>query len=311
MITGWQGQTAPLTRIQFMKLCAAAIALPWSRAIAAEPMTMRPIPSTGEKLPVVGIGTYRTFDVGGNIAAREPLGEVLRLLFEAGGSVIDSSPMYGSAETVTGDVLEAIGMRANAFVATKVWTDGRQRGITQMRESLRRLRTDRIDLMQVHNLVDWRTQMATMRAWKDAGTFRYLGITHYTPGAFERLMDVMDREPLDFVQLPYSIVVREAEDRILSFAAEKGVGVIVNRPYEGGELFRKVRGRPVPDWAAAFDCASWGQFFLKYLLGHPAVTCVIPGTGKVTHLLDNVAAGRGRLPDAKERSRMVALVESL
>ena len=306
---------AALTRAQFLRLCAAtpAACLPTWRegAMAAEPMITRPIPSSGEALPVVGVGTYRTFDVGGNEAAREPLKDVLRALFDAGGSVIDSSPMYGSAESVAGDVLAGIGMRSRAFVATKVWVEGRRRGIAQMRESMRRLRTDTIDLMQVHNLVDWRTQLSTIRAWKEEGTIRYSGITHYTPGAFDRLAAVIEAEPVDFVQLPYSIVVRDAEDGLLSLAAEKGVAVIVNRPYEGGDLFRKVRNRPLPGWAAEFDCASWGQFFLKYLLGHPAVTCVIPGTGKVRHMLDNVAAGKGRLPEAKARARMAALVDDL
>lgn len=310
-----RGEGARMSRGRFLRLCAAAAAAGLAprldSAMAAEPMRARPIPSSGEALPVVGVGTYRTFDVGSSDAAQEPLREVLRLLFEAGGSVIDSSPMYGSAESVAGDVLAALGMREKAFIATKVWTEGRRQGIAQMRESMRRLRSGTIDLMQVHNLVDWRTQLATIRAWKEEGTVRYSGITHYTPGAFDRLAGVIESGPVDCVQLPYSIVVRDAEQRMLPLAADKGVAVIVNRPYEGGDLFRKTRGRPLPGWAAELDCASWGQFFLKYLLGHPAVTCVIPGTGKASHLLDNVAAGRGRLPDAALRARMVALVEEL
>lgn len=274
-------------------------------------MITRPIPSSGEALPAVGIGTYRAFDVGDGEAARAPLADCLQALVAAGGSVIDSSPMYGTAESVTGDALADIGLREKAFVATKVWTDGRRRGIAQMRESMRRLRTGTIDLMQVHNLVDWRTQLATIRAWKEEGTVRYSGITHYTPGAFDRLASVIRSEPVDFVQLPCSIVVRDAEEALLPFAADKGVAVIVNRPYEGGGLMRRVRDRPLPGWASELDCTSWGQLFLKYLLGHPAVTCVIPGTGSPAHLRDNLAAGRGRLPDAIQRARMVALVEDL
>lgn len=260
---------------------------------------------------MVGVGTYRTFDVGPNAASRDSVKEVLRRLFDAGGSIIDSSPMYGTAEAVAGDMLADLGMRDRAFIATKVWTEGRRRGIAQMQASMEKLRTEKIDLMQVHNLVDWRTQLKTMRGWQDEGKFRYLGITHYTPGAFGRLMEVMEREKLDFLQIPYSIIVREAEDRILSFAADKGVGVIVNRPFEGGGLFGKVRGRDLPEWAADFDCSSWAQFFLKYLLGHPAVTCVIPGTGKIDHLVDNVRAGFGGMPDEKTRVRMAALIDGL
>ena len=304
-----------LNRAEFLRLCGAGLAvaaggLPGT-GWADERMTTRKIPSSGEALPVVGVGTWQTFDVGDAAAERAPLADVLRLLFEAGGTVIDSSPMYGRAEGVVGDLLRDAGTRGKAFLATKVWTEGRRQGIDQMEDSLRLFRTDVIDLMQVHNLVDWRTQLSTINVWKERGKARYSGITHYTPGAFDRLESVISAEKIDFVQLPFSIGVREAEDRLLPLCAEKGVAVIVNRPYEGGGLFRKIRGRELPDWAAEFDCASWGQFFLKYILGHPAVTCVIPGTAKVRHLLDNVAAGSGRLPDAATRRRMVQLVEAL
>jgi diketogulonate reductase-like aldo/keto reductase len=298
-------------RRHMLQLSGAAALMPWQATGAVRKMSTRPIPSSGEPLPMVGVGTYRTFDVGSSGPLRASVKEVLRRLFEAGGSMIDSSPMYGTAEAVTGDMLAELGMRDKAFIATKVWTEGRRQGAAQMRASMEKLRTDKIDLMQVHNLVDWRTQFNTMRGWQDDGKFRYLGITHYTPGAFGRLMEVMAREKLDFLQIPYSIIVREAEDRILSFAADKGVGVIVNRPFEGGGLFGKVRGRDLPAWAAEFDCGSWAQFFLKYLLGHPAVTCVIPGTGKIDHLVDNVGAAYGRLPDGATRARMAALVDGL
>ncbi len=271
----------------------------------------RPIPSTGEALPVIGVGTYNTFDTGNVMTAREPLRQVLRDLFAAGGSMIDSSPMYGTAESVTGDVLADIGMRDKAFVATKVWIEGRDRGISQMRDSMKKLRVDVMDLMQVHNLVDWRTQLATVRAWKAEGLIRYDGITHYTPRAFRECERVIVAEKPQFVQIPYSIAVRDAEDRILDVCADSGAAVIVNRPVDGGNLFRAVRGKPLPDWAAEFDCTSWGQFFLKYLLGHPAVTVLIPGTADPAHMRDNIAAGGGRMPDAKARARMAALVDGL
>ena len=274
-------------------------------------MLTRLIPSTGEAMPAIGVGTYDTFDTGPDKAAREPLRQVLRELFAAGGAMIDSSPMYGSAEEVTGDLLADIGMREAAFVATKVWIEGRERGIAQMRASMAKLRCEAIDLMQVHNLVDWRTQLATVRAWKAEGLIRHDGITHYTPRAFRELERAIAAEKPQFVQLPYSIAVRDAEDRILDVCADNGAAVIVNRPVDGGGLFRAVRGRALPDWAAEFDCASWGQFFLKYLLGHPAVTCLIPGTSDPAHARDNVAAGRGRLPDAGMRARMAALVDGL
>ncbi len=274
-------------------------------------MTTRAIPSSGEALPVVGVGTWQTFDVGGGDGQRAPLRDLLEEMFAAGGTVVDSSPMYGRAEDVAGDLLAGLGLGDKAFIATKVWTEGREAGVTQMRRSMELFRGARIDLMQIHNLVDWRTHMDTLQGWKAAGDVRYHGVTHYTPGAFGELARVMQEAKPDFVQLPYSIGVRAAADRLLPLAAELGIAVLVNRPYEGGGLFRAVRGRALPGWAAEFDCASWGQFFLKYLLGHPAVTCVIPGTSKLRHLVDNVAAGRGRLPDSAERRRMVALMESL
>ena len=299
------------TRRRLLQLSIAAALIPWPAKGASRKMSTRPIPSSGEPLPMVGVGTYRTFDVGSSAPLRASVKEVLTRLFEAGGSVIDSSPMYGTAEAVAGDMLADLDMRDKAFIATKVWTEGRRQGLAQMHDSMAKLRTDKIDLMQIHNLVDWRTQLSSMRGLQAEGKFRYLGITHYTPGAFGQLMEVMEGEKLDFLQIPYSIMVREAEDRILSFAADKGVGIIVNRPFEGGGLFGKVRGRDLPAWAAEFDCGSWAQFFLKYLLGHPAVTCVIPGTGKIDHLVDNAGAGFGRMPDQKTRIRMASLVDGL
>ncbi len=303
---------AEISRAAFLRGALAAVSLAGAgRAMAADSMRTRPIPSSGEALPVVGLGTYQVFDVGASQAARAPLRDVLRVLFEAGGTVVDSSPMYGRAEGVAGDLLAELGKTGPAFIATKVWVEGRARGVGQMRESLGLFRAKTIDLMQIHNLVDWRTQSATLRDWKAAGAIRYTGITHYTPSAFGQLEAVIKSARPDFVQLPYSIAMRAAERRLLDAAAASDVAVLVNRPYEGGGLFAKTRGRSLPGWAAEFDCESWGQFFLKYLLGHPAVTCVIPGTAKPRHMADNVAAGRGRLPDAASRARMAVLVDEL
>ena len=275
------------------------------------PMLTRPIPKTGETLPVIGVGTWQGFDVGRRPAARKRLAEVLRRLFEAGGSVIDSSPMYGRADGVAGDLLAEMNAHHRAFLATKVWTSGRDAGIAEMEDSFRRFQTDRIDLMQVHNLVDWRTQLKTMRTWKEQGRFRYIGITHYTAAAHDDLADVLEAEDLDFVQMPYSIGDRAAERRLLPVAAARGVGVIPNRPLGGGGLFRAVRGEPLPGWAGEFGIESWAQFFLKFLLSHPAVTCVIPGTGDPDHMADALAAGTGPLPDAKTREEMARVVADL
>ena len=271
----------------------------------------RPIPASGEALPILGFGTWQSFDTGPAEQDRAPRREVLRLLFEAGGRVIDSSPMYGRAEAVVGDLLTQMKARDKAFLATKVWTTGEQAGIAQMQASSARLQSQTIDLMQIHNLVDWKTQLKTMRAWKEQGRFRYLGITHYTTGALDELADILGREPLDFVQMGYSIGVTEAERRLLPVARERGVAVIVNQPFESGTLFARVKGKPLPAFAAELDCSSWGQFFLKFILGHPAVTCVIPGTERPDHAADNIKAGIGRQPDQAERQRMRAAWQSI
>ena len=271
-------------------------------------MLTRPVPGSGEEIPVVGLGTWRAFDAGGARAQREPLRDVLREFVALGGRVIDSSPMYGAAESVVGDLAVELDLTGSLFVATKVWTTGREAGIAQMEESRRRMRAPRVDLMQVHNLVDWRTHLATLRAWKEAGRIRYLGITHYTSSAYDELERVLRSEPLDFVQVNYSLGEPEAERRILPLARERGIAVLVNRPFSGGGLFQRVRARALPPWAADLDCESWAQLFLKWILGHPAVTCVIPATGRAPHLVDNMAAGRGRLPDAEARARLATLV---
>ena len=298
----------PLSRRAVLRLMVAAAAAGPARAGAASAIRQSPIPSSGERIPTVGIGTWRTFDVGASAAERAPLKEVLRQFVGLGGRVVDSSPMYGAAESVVGDLATDLAITDKLFLATKVWTRGRDAGVSQMEQSLRRLRTRRIDLMQIHNLLDWRTHLRTLRDWKQAGRIRYLGVTHYTSSAYDELEEVLRGEALDFVQVNYSLGEREAERRILPLARDRQVAVLVNRPFSEGGLFQRVRGQTLPTWAAEFDCESWAQFFLKWILAHPAVTCVIPGTSRPQHLVDNMNAGLGKLPDAATRERMTALV---
>ena len=264
----------------------------------------RPIPRTGERLPVVGLGTWQTFDVGPNAPERTELTEVMRRFAAQGGRVVDSSPMYGKAERVVGDVTAGLGVREKLFLATKVWTSGRDAGIQQMENSFKLMRAGSMDLMQVHNLLDLDTHSRTLREWKAAGRIRYLGITHYHAGAHADLERLLRTREWDFAQFNYSLAEPEADARLLPACAELGVAVIVNRPFAEGALFRRVKGRELPAWASEIDCASWAQFFLKWIISHPAVTCAIPGTSRVAHLEDNLKAGAGRLPDAAMRKRM-------
>jgi len=259
-------------------------------------MNTRKIPSTGEALPVIGCGTYIGFDHAPGSPEYALLPGVVDALLDAGGKVLDSSPMYGRAEATTGELLAAGGRRGEAFLATKVWTQGRADGVRQMEASLRLLRTDRVDLMQIHNLLDWRAHLATLRAWKDAGRIRYLGITHYTASAYADVEAVLRSEKLDFLQINYALDDREAERRLLPLAAERGVAVIVNMPFGGGGLLRGLLARPLPPWAAEIGCASWAQLLLKFVLSHPAVTCAIPGTRRREHMEDNARAGVGVVP---------------
>ena len=272
--------------------------------VAQDRMHLRAIQSSGERLGVIGCGTWQTFDVGNASDDRKRLADVLQVLFDAGGSVVDSSPMYGRSEAVTGDLLTQLNMHERAFVATKVWTRGAAEGVRQMEESMRLLQHKRVELMQIHNLVDWRTHLKTLRAWKEAGRIKYLGITHYTESAFGELEAIMRAEKLDFVQMNYSLDDRAAEARLLPLAAERGIAVLVNRPFGGGGLLRGLADRPLPSWAADIGCTSWAQLLLKYVVSHPAVTCAIPGTSKPQHMQDNVAAGMGTMPDAALRRRM-------
>jgi diketogulonate reductase-like aldo/keto reductase len=273
-------------------------------------MHTRPIPASGEQLPTIGCGTYRGFDVRPESTAYSRLPGVLAALFAAGGSVIDSSPMYGRAEAVAGDLLATANTHSRAFIATKVWTRGRAAGVAQMESSFKLLRTDRIDLMQIHNLLDWKVHLPTLRAWQEAGRIRYLGVTHYTSSAFADLEAVMRSEPLNFVQLNYSAVDRAAERRLLPLAAERGIAVIANYPLASGSAVRAVSGRPLPDWAADIDCTSWSQLLLKFVVSHPAITCAIPGTGNPEHMADNARAGIGRMPDEATRVRIASACDA-
>jgi diketogulonate reductase-like aldo/keto reductase len=295
----------PRRRALVLGLGAAAFAPPIK---AAETMTQRAIPSSGEKLPVIGLGTWQTFDVGSDRAAREPLRQVLKIF---SGKMIDSSPMYGSSESVAGDLIAELGVRDRLFVATKVYTSGRAAGIQQMETSFRLLRVERMDLMQVHNLVDVDTHTRTLADWKQKGRVRYTGITHYSASAYAEVERLMRTGAYDFVQINYSLAERESEKRILPLAVEKKMAVIVNRPFAEGALFRRTKGKSLPPWAADLGISSWAQYFLKWIVGHPAVTCAIPGTGKPQHMKDNLAAGLGRLPGSKDRGRMAAYFDSL
>jgi len=309
-------QFPDLTRRKAMRMiggAAAASLLPLLMKGADLPneIRMRTIPSSGEKIPVVGLGTWQVFDVGDSPDERGPLEEVLRRFVQLGGKVIDSSPMYGRAEAVIGDLANKWQRRDKLFLATKVWTTGKQAGMESMERSFQRLRSARLDLMQVHNLVDLDTQLATMRAWKEEGRIRYLGITHYTDSAFPEVEKIVRREKLDFLQINYSISDRAAEERLLPLARERGLATLINRPFASRDLFSRLRAKRLPDWATEFDCKSWAQFLLKWILGNEAVTVAIPATGNVRHLEENMAAGIGRLPDARMRARMVEQVEAL
>ena len=306
-------ETLRCTRRRLLALLGSAAALPWTQTMAqpASRLLTRTAASAGVTLPAVGVGTWQTFDVGADAPERAELEAVLRTLVEAGGSVVDTSPMYGRAERVVGDLAAAASLHGKLFLATKVWTRGEAAGAAQMEQSFKLLRAARIDLMQVHNLLDWRTHLPAMKKLQAAGRIGHLGITHYHASAYEELMRVMRTREFAFVQVNYSMAEREAEARVLPLAAELGLGVIVNRPFSQGDLFPRVKGKPLPPWAAELDCTSWAQFFLKWILGHPAVTCVIPGTRLVAHVKDNLGAARGRLPDARQRARMLEHLRSL
>lgn len=271
----------------------------------------RPIPRSGERLPAVGLGTYQVFDMPVGDLARTELQAVLRRFIELGGRVVDSSPMYGHAEAATGALTAALGARKALFLATKVWTSGHTEGIRQMEQSARLLRTEVVDLMQVHNLLDLKTHLPVLRDWKKTGRIRYLGITHYHAGAHAELEQLVKTGDFDFLQINYSLDEPEAGTRLLPACADSGTATIINRPFSQAALFGKVRGKPLPSWCAEFDCASWAQYFLKWIIADPAVTCAIPGTGRVRHIEDNMAACTGRLPDAAVRKKMAEYLARL
>lgn len=304
----------PARRAMLLRLAGATALLAGARFVKATPaMTLhtRAIPSSGQVLPVIGLGTWQTFDVGASAAARAPLAEVLRLFSAAGGQVIDSSPMYGAAEAVVGALVAEAGLHERLFLATKVWTSGRAAGIAQMEHSLARLRAQQIGLMQVHNLLDVEAHASTLAEWKRAGRVRHVGITHWSAPAYGEVERQLKARAWDTLQINYSLAEPDSAERLLPLAQDRGIAVIVNRPFAEGALFRRVRGKPLPDWAAALGIESWAQYFLKWILAHPAVTCAIPGTGRPEHMRDNLAAGTGALPDAAARRRMATHLASL
>lgn len=276
---------------------------------ASDPVHAKPIPATGERLPVIGMGSWITFDVGDDAAARAQRVEVLRAFFDAGGALIDSSPMYLSSQEVIGHCLEHLPGKALLFAATKVWTMTRPLGIAQMEASQQLWGVDRFDLMQVHNLLDWETHLETLIEWKAQGRVRYIGVTTSHGRRDDELEKVMTGQPIDFVQFTYNILDREAEDRLLTLAAERGLAVIVNRPFRRGALFDILGRQPLPEWAGEIGCANWAQLFLKFIVSHPAVTCAIPATSRVDHMRENMGALSGPLPDAAMRARMIRYVE--
>jgi len=298
-----------------LKLVAAATAsaLAPSGLAAAEghKMTTRRVPSSGEEIPVIGMGTSDTFDVGTDRAAQEPLRAVLRALVDGGGRVIDTSPMYGSAESVLGGLIDELHLGPKLWLATKVWTRGREAGARQIEESFARLRTKKLDLLQIHNLLDWREHVPTLRALQAEGRVRYSGITHYRADAHAELERVLGEQKFDWLQVNYSLAEREVEDRLLPFCRDRGIAVMANRPFADGALFARVRGRPLPGWAEEIGCRSWSQFFLRFVISHPAITCVIPATSKPQHMIDNAVAGQAPLPDERQRRRMAEYWQSL
>src|SRR3954470_4319433 len=297
----------PRRRALIAALAAAAV----GRAQADSRIMLKRIPSSGEELPAIGVGTWQTFDVRGDPAGLAPLREVLKAFSAAGGRVVDSSPMYGAAESLVGALTAELGLRDKLFMATKVWAHGRDQGVRQIEESFRRMRVERMDLMQVHNLADVETHTRTLREMRASQRIRYVGITHYTASAYGEIERLLKTKQYDFLQINYSLGEREAERRLLPLARELKVAVIANRPFQEGALFSHVKGKPLPPWAAELGIHSWAQFFLKWIMSHPALTCVIPATAKPEHIRDNLAAGSDPFPDASARMKMAEYFDSL
>lgn len=291
---------------------AATLLAPVTESSAAPAgLITRAIPRSGERLPAIGLGTYQVFDLPQTQLAGTELQTVLKRFVDLGGAVVDSSPMYGHAEATTGILSSALNVRKSLFLATKVWTSGRDAGIRQMEDSFRLMQTGTIDLMQVHNLLDLKVHLPVLREWKKTGRIRYLGITHYHAGAHAEVEKLVKTGDFDFVQINYSMDEPEAEVRLLPACADSGTATLINRPFSQAGLFGRVRGKPLPPWCADMDCSSWAQFFLKWIISNPAVTCAIPGTGRVAHIEDNMAACTGRLPDAALRKKMTAYFSAL
>ncbi|MEB8433168.1 aldo/keto reductase [Cocleimonas sp. KMM 6892] len=305
-----------VTRRQILQLAAAMLALPASELFAESatsklPLIQKKIPSSGELLPVIGMGTSRTFNKDDDPESMAKLTAVIQAFFAAKGMVIDSSPMYGSAEARVGDVLRSMKNHPKVFAATKVWTRGREQGISDMLESAQRMNVKNFDLISVHNLVDWKTQLDTLKNWKKEGKVRYIGITTSHGRDHDEFIQVMKSEPIDFVQFSYNIANLDAEREILPVARDKGIATMINRPYQRGSLFRQSKGKALPEMAKDIDCTSWGQFYLKFILGHPDITCAIPATSKAKHMVDNMQANFGRLPDQAQRKEMLNYFNSL
>jgi diketogulonate reductase-like aldo/keto reductase len=299
--------------LKMLSLTGSALLLDSARSFAgpAQTMMQRTIYSTGEKLPVIGLGSWQQFDVGNSAEERAPLKEVLKKMHELGGRIIDASPMYGRAEQVIGALSSELNLNDQFFLASKVWTSGRQQGIDQMNQTLESLGRKKIDLMQVHNLQDYSTHIQTLRDWKQQGRTKYIGVTHYVDSAHPQLEEIVKSKTVDFAQFNYSIRSRNAEKSLLPAAQDHGVSVVINEPFDQGTLFRKVRGKSLPPWAAEYGIESWAQFFLKYIISHPGVTCVIPGTSDVSHAEENMKAGFGRMPDAVTRKKMITWLEHI
>jgi aryl-alcohol dehydrogenase-like predicted oxidoreductase len=309
-----------ITRRQLLQLGAGLLALPAGTILAKDkqsgnstatlPLIQRSIPSSGELIPAIGMGTSRTFDTDSDAESLAQLTAVIKAFFDGKGTVIDSSPMYGNAESRIGDVLRNMKDQPKVFAATKVWTTGREQGIAEMQESARRMNVKHFDLIAVHNLVDWKTQLSTLKEWKKEGKVRYIGITTSHGRDHDEFLDVMRKEPLDFIQFSYNIANLTAEKEILPLAHDRGIATMVNRPYQRGSLFSASKGKALPALAKDIDCTSWGQFYLKFILGHPAVTTVIPATSKPHHMMDNMQANFGRVPDKHQRAEMLRILNS-
>lgn len=296
------------------RITATAVALnllPGVLMAAIQDKITRPIPSSGEELAIMGVGSWQTFDISVNSIPETETVELMQAFFDMGGQLVDSSPMYGNSETIIGELVNQVTSKEGYFAATKVWTRGKERGINQMTSSMQKMDVEVMDLMQIHNLRDWETHLETLNEWKQQGKIRYTGITTSGGRSHRELEEILKTQDFDFVQFSYSLKNRRAEQALFPIARERGIATLINEPYDSGSLFRSVRNKPLPDWAAEFDCASWGQFFLKFIGSHPDVTCIIPATSKVSHMADNMAAGFGRLPDPEMRQRMINYMEAI